>query len=116
MAQTASYQLRSSDIRVNSICPGLIETGMTAQTFEYAASRGTTSKIGQLNPLGRYGVPQGVSSVTGFEFVADADGGAEIANMALFLASDEASYVNGQNYAVDGGLSSSHPVAPGKWA
>ncbi|KIP02966.1 hypothetical protein PHLGIDRAFT_111463 [Phlebiopsis gigantea 11061_1 CR5-6] len=98
MAQTASYQLRNSDIRVNSICPGLIETGMTAQTFDYAASRGTTGKIGQLNPMGRYGVAQ------------------EIANMALFLASDEASYVNGQNYAVDGGLSSSHPVAPGKWA
>lgn len=115
MAQTASYQLRNSDIRVNSICPGLIETGMTAQTFDYAASRGTTGKIGQLNPMGRYGVAQGACSGL-FVLRPSLTAGAEIANMALFLASDEASYVNGQNYAVDGGLSSSHPVAPGKWA
>jgi NAD(P)-dependent dehydrogenase (short-subunit alcohol dehydrogenase family) len=33
--------------------------------------------------------------------------------MALFLASDHASYVNGQAFAVDGGLSSSLPVVPG---
>ena len=40
----------------------------------------------------------------------------EIANMALFLATEEASYVNGQAIAVCGGLSSSHPVVPGKLA
>ena len=34
----------------------------------------------------------------------------DIANAALFLASDQASYVNGQAIAVDGGLTSSHPV------
>lgn len=63
MAQTVSYQLRNSDIRVNSICPGMIETGMTAPSFEYAASRGTSHKIGQLNPTGRYGVAQGEFSI-----------------------------------------------------
>lgn len=61
LAMTSTYQLRNTDVRVNSICPGLIETGMTTKTFEYAASRGTTNKIGQLNPMGRYGVAQGAS-------------------------------------------------------
>ncbi|KAI1796517.1 NAD(P)-binding protein [Ganoderma leucocontextum] len=97
IAQTAIYQLQKTDIRVNTICPGLIDTGMTVGVFEPARSRGMEGKIGQLNPLGRYGLPQ------------------EIANVALFLASDESSYVNGQAWAVDGGLSSSHPVIPGRF-
>jgi len=71
---------------------------MTAPVFEMARARGTAWKIGQLNPNGRPGV-------------AD-----EIARAALFLASDEASYVNGQAWAVDGGLSASLPVVPGKIA
>ncbi|KAJ6625520.1 hypothetical protein B0H10DRAFT_1783044 [Mycena sp. CBHHK59/15] len=98
MAKTAAYQLQKKDIRVNSICPGLIETGMTTATFDYARERGADAKIGQLNPLGRFGVAE------------------EIAQAALFLASDDSSYVNGQNIAVDGGLSASHPVVPGRWA
>ncbi|KAM5530389.1 hypothetical protein V8D89_015950 [Ganoderma adspersum] len=97
IAQTAVYQLQKTDVRVNTVCPGLIDTGMTAGLFEPARAKGVEGKIGQLNPLGRYGLPQ------------------EIANVALFLASDESSYVNGQAWAVDGGLSSSHPVIPGKF-
>jgi len=93
LVQTASQQLAGSGIRVNAICPGLIETGMTQPMFERARSRGTEAKLGQLNPLRRAGAP------------------IEIAHMALFLASDDASYVNGQAMVVDGGLSSSHPIA-----
>lgn len=56
---TSSQQLQRTDIRVNSICPGLVETGMTAAVFEYARQRGTANKIGQLNPLGRHAVAEG---------------------------------------------------------
>jgi NAD(P)-dependent dehydrogenase (short-subunit alcohol dehydrogenase family) len=93
LVQTAAQQLAGTGIRVNAICPGLIETGMTQPIFDRARERGTADKIGQLNPLQRAGAPE------------------EIAGAALFLASDDASYVNGQAIVVDGGLSSSHPVA-----
>jgi len=92
LVQTAAQQLSTSNVRVNAICPGLIETGMTARAFEYAREVGKEDKLGRLNPLRRAGAPE------------------EIARVALFLASDEASYVNGQAWVVDGGLSSSHPV------
>jgi len=94
LVQTTAYQLSGTGIRINAICPGLIETGMTRPIFETARAKGTDHKIGQLNPLRRAGAP------------------IEIANMALFLASDEASYVNGQAFPVDGALSSSHPIVP----
>lgn len=93
LVQTAAQQLAGSGVRVNAICPGLIETGMTAPMFTRARERGSEAKLGQLNPLRRAGQPE------------------EIAKAALFLASDDASYVNGQAIVVDGGLSSSHPVA-----
>jgi NAD(P)-dependent dehydrogenase (short-subunit alcohol dehydrogenase family) len=91
LAQTAANSFLGTGVRVNAICPGLIETGMTHGLFESARQRGTADKIGQLNPLQRAGAPE------------------EIAAMALFLASDESSYVNGQAFAVDGGLSSTLP-------
>ncbi|KAI5806688.1 hypothetical protein DFH27DRAFT_642386 [Peziza echinospora] len=97
LMQTSAYQLQGTNIRCNAVCPGLIETGMTAPVFEFAKAKGVEKKIGQLNPLKRGG---------------KAD---EIARMALFLASDESSYVNAQFIAVDGGLSGSHPVMPGKF-
>jgi NAD(P)-dependent dehydrogenase (short-subunit alcohol dehydrogenase family) len=92
LVQTTANVLYGTNVRVNAICPGLIETGMTAPIYKAARDRGTDDKIGQLNPLKRGG---------------EAD---EIAGAALFLASDDSSYVNGQAIAVDGGLSSSHPV------
>ncbi|KAJ5178638.1 Glucose/ribitol dehydrogenase [Penicillium coprophilum] len=98
IAQTVSYQLAGTGIRMNAICPGLIETGMTQTVFDRARERGTERKVGQLNPLQRGAV-------------AD-----EVARVALFLGSDESSYVNGQAWAVCGGLSAGHPFVPGKLA
>ena len=71
---------------------------MTAPVYEAARQKGSEGKIGQLNPLRRGAV-------------AD-----EVARVALFLASEEASYVNGQAWAVDGGLSAGHPVVMGRLA
>ncbi|CAK40001.1 hypothetical protein CBS63078_737 [Aspergillus niger] len=98
IAQTCAYQLAGTGIRINAICPGLIETGMTQAMFDAARARGTERKVGQLNPLQRGAV-------------AD-----EVARVALFLGSDESSYVNGQAWAVCGGLSAGHPFVPGKLA
>ncbi len=92
LAQVAAQQLSGSDVRVNAICPGLTETGMTRPTFDYAREAGKLDRLGRLNPLRRGAQPE------------------ELARVALFLASDDASYVNGQAIVVDGGLSSSHPV------
>ena len=92
LAMVSAQQLSGSNVRVNAICPGLTETGMTKPTFDYAREAGKIDRVGRLNPLRRGAQPE------------------ELAEVAAFLASDAASYVNGQAIAVDGGLSSSHPV------
>ena len=93
LVKVAATQLAGSNVRVNAICPGLVETGMTKELFDWARSTGREDRIGRLNPMRRGGEAE------------------EIASVALFLASDAASYVNGQAIAVDGGLSASHPFA-----
>ena len=91
LVEVAATQLCGANIRVNAICPGLIETGMTRGIYDMARAAGREEMIGHLNPLKRGGIPD------------------EIARAALFLASDESSYVNGHALVVDGGLSASHP-------
>jgi NAD(P)-dependent dehydrogenase (short-subunit alcohol dehydrogenase family) len=92
LAKVSAQQLSETNVRCNAICPGLTETGMTKPTFDYAKEKEVMHKMGRLNPLRRAAQPE------------------ELANVALFLASDQASYINGQAIVVDGGLSSSHPV------
>ncbi len=69
-------------IRVNAVCPGVIDTAMTAQA---AANPAIREKIEQMTPMGRMGVPE------------------EIAAAVLWLCSDAASFVTGQPLVVDGG-------------
>jgi NAD(P)-dependent dehydrogenase (short-subunit alcohol dehydrogenase family) len=92
LVMVSAQQLCETNVRVNALCPGLTETGMTKPVFDYARGKGVTDKLGRLNPLRRAAQPE------------------ELAQVALFLASNESSYINGQAIAVDGGLSSSHPV------
>jgi NAD(P)-dependent dehydrogenase (short-subunit alcohol dehydrogenase family) len=92
MVRVAAQQLATSNVRCNALCPGLTETGMTKFVYDKAREKGVTDRLGYLNPLRRGAQPE------------------ELAEAALFLASDRSSYVNGQALVVDGGLSSSHPV------
>jgi len=71
-------------VRVNAILPGPIDTPLLRR---FLSSEESIQKYAALNPMGRIGKPE------------------EIANVAVFLASDEASYVTGGIYSVDGGQS-----------
>ncbi|MDY6905695.1 MAG: SDR family NAD(P)-dependent oxidoreductase [Thermodesulfobacteriota bacterium] len=87
--RTTACDLGSFNVRVNAVCPGLIETGMTKPVFDYARSSGKIDKVGNRCELRRYGLPE------------------EIAAAILFLASHEASYITGQALPVDGGNTAS---------
>jgi NAD(P)-dependent dehydrogenase (short-subunit alcohol dehydrogenase family) len=80
MTKNAAVAHGSDGVRVNSIHPGFIETPMTEGKAE------THDAMVEKTPLGRAGEPE------------------EVAPTALFLASDEASYVNGAELYVDGGF------------
>jgi meso-butanediol dehydrogenase / (S,S)-butanediol dehydrogenase / diacetyl reductase len=89
LTQTAACDLGRYNIRVNAVCPGLIETAMTKPVFDYARQAGKEAKLGSRCELRRYGRPE------------------EVAAVILFLAGDDASYITGQAIAVDGGNTAS---------
>lgn len=89
MTKTAACDFGSHGIRVNAICPGLVESNMTKPAFDYARANGKEDRLGSRCELRRFGHPS------------------EIASVVAFLASDDASYITGQSLAVDGGNSAS---------
>ena len=83
--KSAALEYAARGIRINAICPGMIQTPMSDQMV--AAGQGEALKAMEKNiPMGRVGRPE------------------EIANAVLWLCSDAASYVTGQSISVDGGF------------
>jgi 3alpha(or 20beta)-hydroxysteroid dehydrogenase len=86
MTKCAAMELGPKGIRVNSVHPGMIDTPMTRVHGGDAAMEYGASKV----PLRRVGTPE------------------DIAPVYVFLASDDSSYINGAEIAVDGGVTSTH--------
>jgi NAD(P)-dependent dehydrogenase (short-subunit alcohol dehydrogenase family) len=86
MTRTLAVELGGSNIRVNALAPGLIETRFAAAIVKNDMLRDRV--VGQ-TPLARHGQPE------------------EVAGAAVYLASDAASFVTGQVLVIDGGLTTS---------
>lgn len=84
MTKTAAAEYGKAGIRINSVCPGIIRTPMLDRALEREPRR--EKSIVKVHPIGRLGEAE------------------EIANAALWLCSNAASFVTGHQLAVDGGL------------
>ncbi len=93
LTRTAAVELARDHIRVNCICPGGIHTPLLSSRFPGGAEA-LTPLLNVLQPLPRAGFPE------------------DIANMALFLASDEAGFVTGAAMVVDGGFTAGGSMIP----
>jgi NAD(P)-dependent dehydrogenase (short-subunit alcohol dehydrogenase family) len=83
-------------IRVNAICPGFIQTPLMSGVLDIGGFEEVRARVVDLHQMGRFGRPE------------------EIASAALFLASDDASFVTGHSLVVDGGYTAGHRVGLGK--
>lgn len=85
MSKTAALELAKTGVRVNCIAPGPIVTPMMNRAVDGVAG-GDVSKFEAFVPMGRVGKPE------------------EISGAALWLCSDEASFITGQSLIIDGGI------------
>jgi 3alpha(or 20beta)-hydroxysteroid dehydrogenase len=84
MTKNAALEYGKAGIRVNSIHPGFIDTATTRPILDQMEAAGA-------DPFALYAIPRGAQPQ-------------EVANLALFLASDESSFCSGAEYLVDGGM------------
>ena len=87
LTRSMAMDYASSKIRVNCLCPGFTKTPLTKALFDDPER---LAKLTALHPLGRLGLPE------------------DIAHAAVFLASDESSWITGQAIAIDGGFTAGH--------
>jgi 3-oxoacyl-[acyl-carrier protein] reductase len=88
MSRSMCTELGADNIRINCICPGTVLTEIWQERIE--KDPGIVDRLARLYPLGRLGKPE------------------EIANAALFLASDESSFMTGSVMVVDGGVTAAN--------
>lgn len=91
LSRSLAVEYAPYGIRVNALCPGYVETALIGR---YMANPMIAKALLTQTPLRRFGTPQ------------------DIANAALFLASDESAYMTGANLVIDGGWSIVLPGAP----
>jgi NAD(P)-dependent dehydrogenase (short-subunit alcohol dehydrogenase family) len=95
LSRSAALELAAFNIRANAICPGGIATPIFAPMLEFHQGDNQSvveimrTRMAQAQPVQRSGEA------------------ADIANMALFLASDDSTFITGQHHVVDGGMTSS---------
>ena len=87
MTREIAVEFARQNIRANALCPGPVDTPLLAELLADPARR--QRRLVHI-PMGRFARP------------------AEIANAALFLASDDSSYVNGATFLVDGGITAAY--------
>lgn len=91
MTKVAALELASKGVRVNSVHPGVIETGLLPTAL--GGQPVDLTQVGKKVPMKRVGQP------------------AEVAQLVVFLASDESSYCTGAEFVADGGVTAAHSLS-----